>query len=471
MSSVGPSTPPLQLGGLASGLDTNTIIQQLMGVERQPQDRLHLKELLETARQQALKDVSKRLGNLMDAVNALQDPTAWADIQTVDSSDVTHLAATRTGGAAAGAYTVSVTKLAGADQYTQSSANTTAGANDTLHLSVGGGTIYDVQIANGDSLATIAGKINGTSSMPVYATVSGGKLVISGKTTGAANTVSITGGVAAGFTFAQSAQAQDASLTVDSGLGPVAITSASNTVTNAIAGVSLTLKGQTANATITVGSPAPDTGAIQGKVQAFVDQYNSTTAFIQGKVTEQVVVNPQSEADREKGVLYNDTGLESLLSSLRTSLGDFVKGRPGTMQALVQAGVSTGAASATLDQDAIHGKLTFDTDAFSTALTNTFADVKSLFTNATGSYSTEGVSQRLHDLLNTYTSATGIMATRDQSEQSQIASLKQQQLDWNDRLTAKEQSLRQMFTNMEVALQQNQLLSSQVSAQLAQLPH
>jgi flagellar hook-associated protein 2 len=468
MSSGSPS-PILQLGGLASGLDTNTLIQQLMQVEQQPQARIQQQTLIEQARQQALKDISTRLSNLMDAVNALQDPTAWADVQSVDSSDPTHLGVARTAGAAAGVYTVNVTRLASADQYTQSSTNTTAAADDTLHLSVGGGTDFQVQIANGDTLDTIAAKINGTSGMPVYATVAGGKLVVSGKATGAANTVSITGGDAAGFTFGQTAKASDASLTVDAGLGPVTVTSASNSVSNAIAGVTLTLKGAVSNATIAVGSPAPDANAIQSNIQNFVDQYNSTITFIQGKVNEQAVANPQNEADRETGLLYNDPSLTGLLSSLREGLGDIVSGRPGAMQALVQAGVSTGGPSSTLNPDSIAGKLTFDTAAFTTAIQGSFADVKALFTNATGSYATEGVAQRLHDLLNTYTSPTGIMASRDQSEQSQITSLQQQSADWNDRLSAKEASLRQMFTNMEVALQQNQLLQQQVSAQISSL--
>jgi flagellar hook-associated protein 2 len=464
---VSSGTPSLNLGGLASGLDTNAIVQQLMAVESRPQQRIQQQTLIEQARQQALKDVNTRIGNLLTAVNALQDPTAWGDVQTVDSSDAVHLAATRIGGAAPGAYTVTVTRLAAADQYTQTSGNTTAAADDTLHLSVGGGNVFDVQVASGDTLDTIASRINGTSGMPVYATVAGGKLVVSGKTTGAANTVTIAGGAAAGFTFAQTALAQDANLTVDAGLGPVAVTSASNTVTSAIAGVSLTLKGQVGNATITVGAPAPDTSALQDKVQKFVDQYNSTIAFIRGKLDEQLVANPQSQADREQGVLHNDSSLSALLTSLREGLGDVVSGRPASMRALVQAGISTGGASATLNKDAIAGKLTFDTDAFSNALQSSFSDVKALFTNATGSFATEGVSQRLHDQL---TSAGGIMASRDEAEQTRISSLKQQSSDWDARLTAKEASLREMFTRMEVALQQNQLLTSQVGAQLAQLP-
>src|SRR3954451_990885 len=214
------------VGGLASGLDTNSIISQLMQVEQQPVTRLQTRQAVEQARQQALKDVRTRMTSLQTVMQTLSDPTMWADTQTVYSSDSTHLGVASTGGAAAGAYTVSVTRLASADQYTQTSANTTATADDTFSLSVGTGTAFNVDVKSGDSLDQIASKINGTTGIPVYATVAGGKLVLSGKATGAANGATITGGAAAVFTFGQTAAAKDAQLTVDSGLGPVTVNSA-----------------------------------------------------------------------------------------------------------------------------------------------------------------------------------------------------------------------------------------------------
>src|SRR4051812_17829813 len=126
------------MSGLASGLDTNAIVTQLMQIERQPVTRLQTRQAVEQARQQALKDVRTRMTSLQTVMQTLSDPTMWADTQTVYSSDATHLGVASTGGAAAGAYTVSVTRLASADQYTQTSANTTATADDTLSLSVGG---------------------------------------------------------------------------------------------------------------------------------------------------------------------------------------------------------------------------------------------------------------------------------------------------------------------------------------------
>ncbi len=463
------SSALLQLSGLASGLDTNSIVQQLMAVEAQPQRLLQQKQMLEIARQTALQTIQTQLGTLQSAVQAIEDPTLWADTQSVDSSDA-NLVAVRVSGAAAGAYTINVTKLAAADQYTQSSANTSAGADDTLHIAVGAGSTFDVAIANGDSLDTIASKINSTNAIPVYATVVNNKLVLSGKVTGAANTISITGGDVAGFSFAQSGKAADAQLTVDSGLGPVSVTSATNTVTNAIPGLTLTLKGLETNATITVGGPAPDTATIQTKMQAFVDAYNTTVTFIQKKLTEQKVPNPQNEADREAGMLNGDSSLSALLSSMRQSVSDVVQGQPAGFLTAGQAGLSTGAPTGTIDQDAVAGKLTLDAGALSKALSSSLDDVKALFTKVGGGYATNGVAKRVDDVLHTYTDAiSGVMTTRVKSEQTLIDGFASQITDWTDRLNAKEAQLRSTFTNMEVALAQNQQTMSALASQIAKL--
>ena len=56
------------------------------------------------------------------------------------------------------------------------------------------------------------------------------------------------------------------------------------------------------------------------KVKAFVDQYNSTLDFIRSKLDEKKVVNPQTTADQQKGLLNGDTMLEGILSQLRNAM-------------------------------------------------------------------------------------------------------------------------------------------------------
>src|SRR5215468_7838730 len=111
-SSSSGSSPLFNISGLASGIDTNSIVTQLMTIERQPQVRLQQQQTVEAARQQALRDVNTRLSNLQDAIAGLRDVSTWADQQEVDSSDSSHVTALRTGGAAAGGYQIAVSQLA-----------------------------------------------------------------------------------------------------------------------------------------------------------------------------------------------------------------------------------------------------------------------------------------------------------------------------------------------------------------------
>ena len=457
------------VGGLASGLDTNTIVDQLMSIERQPQVRIAQQKTIETARQQALKDINTRLVNLDNAIAGLRDVGTWADVQDVESSDSSRVAVVRTGGAAAGGYSIGVSRLARAQQLTQGSAATAASADSTLTIQLGSATAIDVALSAGDTLQTVADKINGSSGMGVYASVVNSKLVLSGRTTGAANTIAVTGSAAADFGFGQSQSALDAQYTVDG----VAKTSASNIVTDAMAGITLTLKATTSSdVSVSIGAPGPDTDAIQSKVQAFIDQYNSTIDFIRGKLNEKVVPNPTTDADRIKGVLQNDSALSGLLANLRSAIADPVSGRPTTSSLLAQIGVSTGASTGggTLNRDAIAGKLTLDSAKLTDALTNHFADTKALLNNATGDYTTMGLSQRLDAIVNAWTdSSTGIISSRISSEQSTIDALTQRSADMDVRLATREQALKAQFTAMETALSAAQSQSAWLTSQINSL--
>ncbi|HET6171001.1 MAG TPA: flagellar filament capping protein FliD [Gaiellales bacterium] len=459
------------ISGLASGLDTASIISALMTVEQRPQARIQQKLVVEQARQQALKDVLSQLGSLTTAYRSITDPAAWADTQTITSTDDAHVSAVRTAGAAAGAYSIAISQLARANQYAASGA-TTAAADDVLHLTVGGATT-DVAITAGDTLDAIASKIQGVSNTPVYASVVGGQLVISNRVTGTANAISsITTNGTSGLSFGETQAAQDAAFTIDG----VAHSSGSNVVSDAIVGTTLTLKGQTSSpATITIGTPSVDSSALQQKMTAFVTQYNTTIGFILGKLDENAVASPRNDADRAKGVLNGDSALVGLLSTLRNAFGDLMGGRPPGLQSLAQVGLSTGATTGTgaLNTDAIDGKLAFDSGRFSTALAKNFNDVKALFTNPTGSYGSEGLAQRLNGVLGPWTagsSSNGLLNTRIDGESATIASLQTEAAAWTPRLAIKEQMLKAQFAAMETALSQAQSQSAWLDGQIAQLP-
>jgi flagellar hook-associated protein 2 len=460
-------TPLQTISGLASGLDTSSIISALMQVAEQPENQLKNQITVETARQTAYQAVETELQNLTTSYEALTDVTTWAPTQSLASSDSTSVSATLTGGAAAGAYTVAVTQLARANQYTASGPSSAA-ANDTIHLTTSAGTT-NVAVSAGDSLATIAAKINQTAGSPAYATIFNGSLVLSNKQTGTANAVTVTNDGGSGLSFAQTQTALDAQLSVNG----TPYTSGSNTVTNVLPGVTLTLGAQTASTTITIGSPTANTANIETALTNFVTEYNSVLTDLQSRLSEQPVANASTPDDLAKGVLYNDQGLERLVSQLRNSFSDLMQ-NGGQYTSLAQVGLSTGAAvgDGPLSQDSINGMLTVDTTTLETALNTNFDAVKSLFTNSTNNYSTEGLGQRLDGILQQYTNPSalgGYLSTEIDNETSTISDLQSQVADWDQRLALKQQMYQQEFTNMETALSQAQSIGSQLSSQISQL--
>jgi flagellar hook-associated protein 2 len=98
----------LALSGLASGVDTGTIVSQLMQLERQGQTRVKYRQANLNQQATDLKDIKSKLEALKSAATALRDVSTWKEGQTTESSAPTSVAVTRTGGAPIGGYSVQV---------------------------------------------------------------------------------------------------------------------------------------------------------------------------------------------------------------------------------------------------------------------------------------------------------------------------------------------------------------------------
>src|SRR5919112_1268184 len=446
----------LTLGGLASGIDTDAVITQLMAIERAPQSRLRLKESVLQTRQTALTDVATRLRSLQTSIKDLSSVATWADTQSLDVSDPTKLAAKRLSGSAPGGHTLNVTTLARSEQHSYAFA---PGA-DTL--SIGG---VNIDIAAGDTGQDVADKINASPGAPAYAVwvkdpegiTANDRLVLTRKETGNFTAqLSVTGPA---WTSSDVATAGvDAAFTVDG--DPTPKYSKSNVVTTAIPGLELTLKG-TGTTTVTVGPPAPNSDAVKAKVQAFVDQYNSTIDFIRGKLEEKSNPKATTEAEARKGVLFNDTQLTGVLRQLRNMVADKVGGLTGSVTSLADIGVSTGTASGGKSSaDAIAGKLTLDAGKLTDALTNKRLDVKAFLTDPVN-----GIAAKLNDYLDPVAKSDGAVATRAQQTGEEIKGIDGQLALMEDRLTAKSDRLRAQFAKMEAAMSASQSQGSWLSAQ------
>ncbi len=115
------------VGGLASGLDTKSIVEQLMSIEARPKIKTEWNKALWTERKNVWTDLNTRLLNLQQKANVLNNPTAWTGAAGITSSDPTKLTGTAVGpNPAVGSYAINVTQVAAAERWAASSNATAA---------------------------------------------------------------------------------------------------------------------------------------------------------------------------------------------------------------------------------------------------------------------------------------------------------------------------------------------------------
>jgi flagellar hook-associated protein 2 len=420
-------------------MDTDAIVTQLMAIEGQSKTRLQLADSRASARQTGLRDLATKLNALRDAASALKSTTTWTDVQKLVSGDPARIGIRATGGAAPGPHVIEVTSLA----VTAQRAFTFTASASAQTITIGS---FSLAVDPNANISTVAGAINDRDDSPVSAVVAGGKLVLTSRTGGATGDFTVGASPLLTEDPAYARVGAKASYLLDG----VPKASDSNVITDAILGAEVTLKATTTSpVSLTVSDPAPDQDAIKAKVTAFVTAYNGAVDFIRGKLAEEKVKNPTTTADATKGLFHGDTMLKSVLSSMRSGIGD-----------LSQYGISTGAATgkASFSPDAVAGKLTIDDD---TKLTAALADpdaVRSIF---------DGLGQRIYDVVAPVGGA-GVTSALDSvaGERKRIADA----ITRTDaRLATKEKRLRAQFAAMESALAASQAAQAQLSSQLAGL--
>jgi flagellar hook-associated protein 2 len=430
---------PISLSGLASGLDTESIISQLMTVERAPRTRMALKDTQAQSRQTQLRDVATKLDAVRNAANALSSVTTWAPTQSLTSSDAARVGVRALGSAAPGAHVIEVTSLAASAQH----AFTYAPSTSTQSIAIGS---FTLAVDPSSDAATVAQAINARNDAPVSAVVAGGKLVLTSRTSGAAGDFTVAATPLLAEDVAYKRAGADAAWTLDG----KPKTSASNVITDAVLGVELTLKSTTtAPVSVATGDPAVDSSAIKAKVQAFVSAYNSAADLVRGKLAEKPVNGATTTTDAVKGQFFGDSMLSGVLSSLRSAVGD-----------LSDLGISTGAASGTskFSADSVAGRLAVDDTKLSAALAS---DPKALQTRL------QALGTRLKTAIDPASGSP--IDSRLTSEEATRKRLADGMAATDTRLADKEKRLRAQFTAMESALAAAHSAQSRLTAQLGSL--
>ncbi len=457
------------VGGLVSGLDTESIISQIMALESRPVTLLQSREAGYQAKISALGSMKGGLSSLQTAAQVLQDADSFTAF-TATSGNYTALSASASIDASVGNYLIDLTSLA-TSQQVRSSAFTASDevvGTGTLTIQVGASDAVDVVIdTDHQTLAGIATAINEAEADVSASVVDDGNgnfyLTLSSADTGAANTISMTmvddDGVpddAFGLsklytdppaqTLTQTQAASNAELTVN-GIG---VERTTNAITDLIDGVTLSLKDADPGNPFEV-KVTKDLASVTSKVQAFVDAYNEMVTVFDGLQSYDAETNIA-------GPLVGDSTTRQLRSSLQSMLYDQVEGVDSAVNGLSRLGVEVGR----------DGKLTLDTSTLTTALEDYPDKVTTFFTNTTEG--NEGIALRFDDLLDGFlSSSSGLLAAKEQGLQNSIDDIGDQIERINYRLVKKEEILRNQFLNLETVLAGLQATSGALDQQLEAL--
>lgn len=365
--------PTISFGGIASGLDTKAIIAALSAINKKPIDLLQNKASQFAGLKQRYEQLRGKLQTLQDTVSDIAKSTDLLSFSAT-SSNTNILTATASGSAAAGSFNVAVNALAKAQVSTSAGfadyTTTSAGTGD-LKFTIGS-TTTTISIASGkDTLEKVRDAINDAKFGVTATIVSEGtgttpyKLVLQSNKTGTDNAFTIdatafTGTLALGQTQA----AANASISING----LTLTRQSNVVSDVVPGVTLNLLSQNASpVTVTLN---PDYGAIETKIQKYVDSQSDLVSFINSQIA--AVNNQGGWFNGESTVRNIKNGLLQL-----TTAGSLPGGSNSTLASI---GIS-------LDKD---GTLNFDKTKFETAAKSNLDGVTNLMTKLGKSFDTDG---------------------------------------------------------------------------------
>ncbi len=374
------TTPAGAVSGLISGVDYRSLIDQIITNESAPANALRAKQQGNKDQVTALDTYRSLLATVQTAVKDLKSGSAFDAIGAsvgVVSGTRALVSATGNINAAVGNYQIQVTSLARSQKLgsTSSATPTTALGLAAGSFTVNGATI---SVDGSDTLTTLRDKLNAANTGPTASKVSASilqvdathyRLVLTSDATGQAGMTiaNVSGGApqALGLTDGSNVIQQSAVLVAGAdsafSVDGVAMSRSSNTVTDAIQGVTLNLVAQE-NGAITTLTIERSVDAARASMQAFVDSWNKLVDFVKTQQT-------PPAAGKTAPVLFGDQLLKTVSATLSRQLLNSINGASADLSTAAMAGVSIGK----------DGKLTLDTSKFDTAFKTRLEDVRTLF--------------------------------------------------------------------------------------------
>lgn len=515
-----------RISGLASGIDTETMVKEMMTAARAPVDKLEQKKQYIEWQRDDYRSINTLLlefdNHIFDGVGKQSSFVQ----KTITSSNSDAVSIKNLGSVSDFSGSIKVTQLASAATMLSDGAIGIADASAKLSAEgfVGEQTIKIQAIGKSGSLETyeykfnpanetlesLISEINGNSGVTVFYDDKTKKMSVTAKNTG--NAVNASGNDVAEIIlddggsglFSSKLKLSSDNITAASAtstavpstnLGTLGIdasfeynglttTRPSNTFT--INGVQLTLKQKTVtdtkNETVTFSS-SPDVDAILETVTKFVDKYNEIVEKIRAELNEDKYGNyaPLTDAQKEEmtddqiekweeksksGTLKNDSILKGLLNTMRTNLSSSVNGI-GTLNQLAEIGITTTSSYTN------GGKLQIDEDDLREAISADPNAVYKLFMADGSDTSQQGIARRLRDSLEKSMNNIAEKAGKASSVNNtfslgkQLNNLEDRIEAWEDRLVSQENRYWDQFTAMEKAIQSANSQSSYIMQMLS----
>jgi flagellar hook-associated protein 2 len=469
--------------GIGSGLDVNSIVSQLVALEKQPLKTLALKATNVQAQVSAFGKVQSQFAALTDVATRISAATVWGG-RNASSSNASAVTIVATAAANATSFSLDVDALAQlqAVSSTALTPGTMPGAG-TLTLQLGtwsaGGAAFtpgaaasvNVTILATDTISAIATKINGANAGVVATVFNDGAnehLLLQSKNTGAAAgfRVQSTDAALAGLVFDPGTPAtsstgmaanpvqygQDAKARING----LAVTSASNTLTDNIPGVTIKLLATTTTdyrlpgevrAPLTMSISEDVTPAVKN-VSDFVAAYNDLNKTLSD-------LTRYDAATKTAGLFQGDSSVVGLQNVLRNMLGSISQGG-GAYQRLADVGL----------ERQLDGSLTINIAKLSGAANDGTTSLQQLFTTNNGNFLTNGFALKFAELGRGVLTSGGSVANKVVSLKNALDRNSKEQTKVNERATLVETRLKQRYSVLDAQMGQLTALNAYVTQQV-----
>lgn len=460
--------------GSYSGIDSS-VVDQLIEAEKAKGSKFTVRKNQFESKQKAWKDINSKLDAFLKQVEKLAAKETF-QTKSVTSSvkDSSFLSVKANEDAAVGQYRVQVQQLAEVTRLTGGRVDTDSIAkaldvSGSFTIENADGDTYEIEVTEKDSLKTIVNKINKeTEKSGIQATIVDNRLVLTDTKLGERElSISADGDLKdrLGFADVKVDKGQDAKFTVNG----LEITRDSNTIDDAIEGVTFELTNVHRNDDSEVIRIEQDTEEITNSVKKFVDEYNE----IMKEIKKQTDIGDPTAKDNKTGALTGDGTLMRLQTSLRTMLTNTLEGNySGDIRKAEDLGIS-------VDRD---GVASFNEEAFTEVLREDPTNVARFFysqetvktpveSGEEGEEATtqekRGMSELFKNLVDTYVGkSTGIIANKNTTYERLIKDIDRQIETFNERVERKRERYIRQFSAVDTAMMQAE---SQMQMMMSQL--